>query len=217
MKSMKSKGLEGINWQLCLDSSNLIIQARHFFSAGLSTTLKPRTEGCNQDFMKDEFLNMKSFNLRFEKLQPSWSLISAYIPHVCSPSQSLTKVFEIEVQRQKLRLLIWINWKSNKIICFGNLGLYQCENIHKRTLHSPAPAHQVQLSVLRQLLLVSLPASRFIKVSKFNAFMQPRKSKSSPTILFPVIFQWKPILVSPLDDVVHRERNRQKTEIRSMK
>lgn len=26
------------------NSSNLIIQARHFFSAGLSTTLKPRTE-----------------------------------------------------------------------------------------------------------------------------------------------------------------------------
>lgn len=55
------------------------------------------------------------------------------------------------------------------------LTLSVCINVKistKRTLHSPAPAHQVQISVLRQLLLVSPPASRFIKVSNFNASLR---------------------------------------------
>lgn len=93
------------------------------------------------------------------------------------------------------------------------LTLSVCINVKistKRTLHSPAPAHQVQISVLRQLLLVSPPASRFIKVSNFNASLRhPEKVNvvqqsnhlvsNSPTI-------W--ILLS----CIHQDRTRLKSD-----
>ena len=98
------------------------------------------------------------------------------------------------------------------------LTLSVCINVKistKRALHSPAPAHQVQISVLRQLLLVSPPASRFIKVSNFNASLRnPEKvNVVQPSCFLPSCSEnpsWSLLWI--LLSCIHRDRTRLKSD-----
>ena len=124
------------------------------------------------------------------------------------------KCFEVQRQKNTIIYLNQLKTKQDHLFWhspFVSMWKYP-QSVH---FTAPAPAHQVQISVLRQLLLVSPPAGRFIKVSNFNASLRnPEKvNVVQPSCFLPSCSEnpsWSLLWI--LLSCIHRDRTRLKSD-----